>query len=92
MYPHCLKPVPINTPTLILSGEMDQWNPANLCAQYVDNLQPQHNITLKVFAGAYHAFDEPGVDDIEAGYIVRYYPEAAAKASELSRKFLAERL
>jgi dienelactone hydrolase len=91
-YPLCSEPEPINTPTLILSGSEDNWNPAKLCAQYVEKLKPQQEITLKVFAGAYHAFDHPGIDTVDAGHIVRSHPEAAAEASQMSREFLEERL
>jgi hypothetical protein len=45
---------------------------------------------LKVFAGAYHAFDHPGIDIVEMGYIVRSNPEAAAEASQITREFLEE--
>ncbi|MDC1286390.1 dienelactone hydrolase family protein [Gammaproteobacteria bacterium] len=91
-YPLCSEPEPINTPSLILTGDMDQWTPAVLCEQYLDKLEPQHEITLKVFAGAYHAFDIVGLDTIDTGYIVRYNPKAADEAFRLSREFLQERL
>jgi dienelactone hydrolase len=89
-YPLCNEPEPINTPTLILTGDKDSWTPAEFCAQYVGKLQPQHEISLKVFAGAYHAFDHPGIDIVELGYIVRSDPEAAAEASQIAREFLEE--
>jgi dienelactone hydrolase len=91
-YPLCSEPEPISTPVLIMTGEKDSWQPAGLCAQYADKLPPQHDITLKVFAGAHHAFDEPGVDIIDAGYIIRYDQEAADEASNMSREFLKDRL
>ncbi len=91
-YPLCSAPEPINTPTLILTGNEDNWTPAELCVQYVDKLQPQHEITLKVFADAHHAFDHPGIDAIDAGYIIRSNPKAADQANQMSREFLEERL
>ena len=91
LYPLCSVPEPINTPTLILSGSEDSWTPAELCEEYVDKLQPQHEITLKVFAGAHHAFDHPGID-MDTGHIVRSNPQAAAQASKMSREFLQDRL
>jgi len=90
-YPLCSVPEPINTPTLILSGSEDSWTPAVLCEQYVEKLQPRHEITLRVFAGAHHLFDHPGIDK-DTGHIVRSNPEAAAQASQMSREFLEERL
>jgi dienelactone hydrolase len=91
-YPLCSVPEPINTPSLILTGDMDQWQPAVLCEQYLDKLQPQHEISMKVFAGAYHAFDIVGIDTINTGYIVRYNQKAADEAFRMSREFLEKRL
>jgi dienelactone hydrolase len=50
----------------------------------------QNEISLKVFADAYHAFDHPGIDIVELGYIVRSNPEAAAEARQITREFLDE--
>ena len=91
-YPMCSEPEPINTPSLILTGDMDQWTPAVLCEQYIDKLQPHHEISMKVFAGAYHGFDIAGIDTIDAGHIVRYNQKAADEAFRMSREFLEERL
>jgi dienelactone hydrolase len=84
------KLVEFESVSLILSGSEDSQIPAELCEQYVDKLQPEHEITLKVFAGAHHLFDHPGIDTIDAGYIIRSNPEAAAEASQMSREFLEE--
>jgi dienelactone hydrolase len=94
-YPLCsvpepFGPEPINTPILILTGDKDSWTPVELCEQYVDKLHSQNEIELKVFAGAYHAFDHPGIDIVELGYIVRSHPAAATEASQMSREFLEE--
>jgi dienelactone hydrolase len=91
-YPLCSEPEPIITPSLILIGDMDQWTPAVLCEQYLDKLQSQHEISMKVFAGAHHAFDIVGLDTIDTGYIVRYNQKAADEAFRMSREFLEERL
>ena len=91
-YPLCSEPKPINTPVLILSGDMDQWTPSVICEQYLDKQkqQPQHDISLKVFAGAYHGFDIVGIDTIDTGHIVRYNQRAADEAFQMTRKFLEE--
>ena len=91
-YPLCSEPEPVNTPSLILTGDMDQWFPAVLCEQYLDKLQPQHEISMKVFAGAYHGFDIVGLDTIDTGHIVRYNQKAADEAFRMSHEFLEERL
>ena len=49
-------------------------------------------MTLKVFDGAHHGFDHPGIDIVEFGNIVRSDPEAAAQAIQMTREFLSERL
>lgn len=89
-YPLCSKPESINTPTLILTGDKDSWTPVELCEQYVGKLHSQDEIKLKVFTGAYHAFDHPGIDIVELGYIVRSNPEAAAEANQITHEFLEE--
>lgn len=91
-YPLCSEPERINTPTLILTGSKDSWSPADLCAQFIEKLEPQHEVTLEVIEDAHHGFDHPGIDIIELGYIVRSNPKAAARASQMSREFLDERL
>ena len=89
-YPLCSEPESINTPTLILIGSEDSWTPAEFCSQYVEKLDPQHEISLSVFAGAHHAFDHPGIDTVDAGYIIRSDPKAAAEASAMARRYLEE--
>ena len=89
-YPHCGGPKSINAPTIILTGDKDSWTRAALCEEYVGKLHSQANIRLKVFEGAYHAFDHPGIDIVEPGYIVHSNPEAAAEASQITREFLEE--
>lgn len=91
-YPYCGEPEPVSTPLLILVGSEDIQTPAQLCREYVDRLQPGHPVSLQVFTGAHHLFDHPGIDLVELGYILRSDPEAGARARELTRAFLRERL
>jgi dienelactone hydrolase len=90
-YPECGEPEPIDTPTLVLIGGADQWNQADDCVRHLDRLPPPHEMTLKVFPGAHHSFDHPGLDSEGFGGIVRYDPEAAAQAIRMTREFLSER-
>ena len=97
LYPLCsvpepFGPEPINTPILIMTGDKDSWTPVELCEQYAGKLHSENEIELKVFAGAYHAFDHPGIDIVELGYIVRSHPEAATEATQMAREFLRERM
>jgi dienelactone hydrolase len=91
-YPLCNEPKPINTPTLIMIGSEDNWTPADLCVQYFARLPHPHELTLKVFLGAHHAFDHPEIDIVELGYIIRSDPEAGAQANRMTREFLSEHL
>lgn len=91
-YPSCVEPEPIDIPVLVLIGSEDNWTPADHCVAYLDKLQPPHEMTLKVFEGAHHAFDHPGIDIVEFGHIVRSDPEAAAQAIQMTREFLNDRL
>ena len=92
LYPYCKKPEPINTPTLILIGAADQWTSADECVQFLERIPPPHEMTLKVFPGAHHVFDHPGMDMVELGLINRYQPEAAELAFEMIREHFDERL
>ena len=92
LYPYCQKPEPINTPTLILIGAADQWTSADECVQFLERIPPPHEMTLKVFPGAHHVFDDPRMDMVELGKINRYHPEAAELAFEMIREHFEERL
>jgi dienelactone hydrolase len=90
LYPNCQKTEAINTPTLILIGGADQWHSADTCVGFLERLPPPHQLTLKVFAGAHHVFDHPGMDMVELGKINRYHPEAAEQAFEMILEHLVE--
>ena len=92
LYPNCQKPESINVPTLILIGSADQMHSADACVRFLEKIPPPHEITLKVFPGAHHVFDQPGMDMVEVGKINRYHPEAAELAIEMIREHFDERL
>lgn len=92
LYPLCGEPEPIDTPTLILIGSDDNWNPADQCRAYMSKLQPPHEVILEVFPGAHHVFDHPGIDIVELGHIVRSNPEATAQAVRMTRELLSKRM
>ena len=73
-------------------GDKDTWTLASWCVQIVDELQPPHDVTVKVFPGAHHMFDLEGLDAEEGGLTIRHHPQAAADAIEMIKKFLKERL
>ena len=45
-------------PLLLLAGEKDDWTPAAVCTALAIS-QTGAPITVKVYPGAYHAFDVP---------------------------------
>ncbi len=92
LYPLCGEPEPTIIPTLVLIGGEDNWTPAQHCVMYFDKLKRPHEMTLKVFPGAHHLFDHPGIDRVDLGYILRSDPETATQANQMIRKFLGERL
>lgn len=92
LYPYCQKPEPINTPTLILIGAADQWVSAEECVQFLDGIPLPHKMTLKVFPGAHHVFDQPGMDMVEQGKINRYHPEASKQTIKMVREHFGEQL
>jgi dienelactone hydrolase len=91
-YPYCPLLLPShNTPLLILIGEKDDWCPAARCSNMVltekDN---KHEVVLKVYPDASHAFDFEGIDMINQGHILKYDPKATADAAIQIKGFLAK--
>jgi dienelactone hydrolase len=47
-------------PLLILSGELDDWTPAEPCRRLADDARNAgHPVQIKVYPGAHHSFDGP---------------------------------
>lgn len=86
-----------NTPLLILIGKEDDWANASGCSFYMPGEagyyleEPKHEVILKIYPGAYHDFDWPGVESIP-GHILKYDPEATADAIVRVKNFLAKHL
>ena len=93
-YPCCKKGLDyVNAPLLILTGELDDWCPAQNC---IDNL-PQitktgHEVILKVYHGAYHCFDIKGLDKTLNGHRLKYNRRATVDAEIRVKDFLAKHL
>jgi dienelactone hydrolase len=93
-YPNCGVPgASMTAPTLVLSGEADDWNPAERCREMVAHARPDGaTIALTVYPGAYHAFD---VAELKAGirflgHWLEYNEPAAKNAEEKTRAFLCQ--
>ncbi|UCF86071.1 MAG: dienelactone hydrolase family protein, partial [Desulfobacteraceae bacterium] len=57
-YPYCdHELVNLNAPLLILIGEFDDWCPASFCSAQMPSGDSDHEVSLKIYPGAYHGFD-----------------------------------
>jgi dienelactone hydrolase len=89
----------MTVPTLILTGESDDWTPADACRKLADgedelgvSRQKGEGIPIRliVFPNAYHGFD---LSNLRApityfGHHQEYNKEATDQASEALREFL----
>jgi dienelactone hydrolase len=96
-YPYCQTvtgPIRFATDALILIGKDDDWTPAERCSDLVEaNAGMPHAPAIKVYPGAVHGFDVPGLNRISASHhIMRENPEAAADSFAMAKAFLAARL
>jgi dienelactone hydrolase len=79
--------------TLILIGDADDWTPATRCTTYVAAQHGQpHSLDIKVYPGAYHAFDAPGVARSYFGHMLGYHASAAEDSYAMTQAFLDARL
>jgi dienelactone hydrolase len=87
--PLCDQPLMgFNAPLLILHGELDDWHSVARCR--IIEGRSEHEITLKIYPGAYMAFDLEGVDTTDSGHRLLYNPAAAADAVEQVKNLLAK--
>jgi dienelactone hydrolase len=93
-YPGCDPPgSALETDTLILIGDADEWTPVARCARWRDMAQPNgHVLQMKVYPGALHSFDALLPPHAFAGHYVGRNPAAAADALAETRAFLASHL
>lgn len=93
-YPGCDPPVAaLETDTLILIGEADDWSPVERCRRWVELVQRNgHSLRLKTYPGALHSFDAPSMPHFFAGHYIGRDPAAATDALVETRGFLDPRL
>jgi dienelactone hydrolase len=87
--------VSMTAPTLVLIGEVDDFNSAERCREMVAHSRPNGaTIALTAYPGAYHAFDVvelgPGIRFL--GHWLEYNDPAARDAEQKVRDFLAANL
>jgi dienelactone hydrolase len=84
---------PLETDTLILIGDADDWTPAARCAHWVAAVQANgHVLQMKTYPGARHGFDGPRPPHYYVGHYVGQDPAALADALVETRGFFDERL
>jgi len=109
LYPGCAETVKASPqfkaygPLLILSGELDDWTPAEYCQRLADRSRRRGEpVELVVYPGAYHGFDMTTPVRVRtdvthgrngaAGVHVGGQPEARADAYKRIREFFARHL
>jgi dienelactone hydrolase len=84
---------PLETDTLILIGDADDWTPADRCAGWRAAVMTNgHTLQLKTYPGARHGFDGPLPPHFFPGHYVGQDPAALADALIETRRFLDARL
>jgi dienelactone hydrolase len=95
-YPYCYDVSGFSAPLLILIGDADDWTPAGRCRQMVAALHSagkDGTVELKIFPGAYHAYDFPIPARTNAlGHFMRYDAAATAASWQAIDAFLAAHL
>jgi dienelactone hydrolase len=91
-YPACMSDNALKMPTLILTGELDDWTLAAACRATAARRTGGSPVRLIVYPGTYHSFDIPRPGRRYFGHWLEYNAAAAEAATEETRRFLAEQL
>jgi dienelactone hydrolase len=93
-YPGCDPPTgALETDTLILIGDADDWTPAPRCVRWRDTVATDgHLLRMKIYPGARHAFDAPSAPHLFAGHYLGREPAAFNDSLSETRSFLDARL
>ena len=93
-YPGCDPPVAaLETDTLILIGDADDWTPVARCAHWRDAVQTNgHTLRMKIYPGARHSFDAPSPPHSFAGHYIGQDPAALANSLVETRALFSAHL
>jgi dienelactone hydrolase len=103
LYPECSTVhKPMSLPTLVLIGELDDFNLAQHCKDLAFGRRawlwhrnpPDEKVHLTVFPGVYHAFDNPAFQNgqrLLGTHWLEYNADAAERSVEEIRRFLHDR-
>jgi len=97
IYPYCGWQTEIepNADLLILVGDKDDWTPANLCenmVEQIEKLETPFKTELKIYKGATHSFDINRSPIIYQGHSMRFSPVATEDAIARTKRFFEENL
>lgn len=103
VYPVCSGSGTASVPTLIVTGQLDDWTPADACRKMVAQESdlgisrapsPSASMQLMIIPGARHAFDDPAYRPARRymGHILEYDPAALNLAAGAIRDFLHEQM
>ncbi len=92
-YPYCdISLKNLNTPILILAGELDDWCPVEMCQSGMPSEKGKHEVILKIYTEATHCFDYVGIDKTINGHRLLYNPSATNDAIKQVKKYLGKYL
>ncbi|WP_376099653.1 dienelactone hydrolase family protein [Roseomonas sp. CCTCC AB2023176] len=89
-YPWCPRTgAPLASPLLVLTGDADDWTPADRCQALRAAWRPEFGLyLLQVYPGVTHAFDSRGTGRVYFGHVIRPDPAATEDAALRLRRFL----
>ncbi len=92
-YPYCFRSLAnLEFPLLILIGELDDLSPVATCRERMPKKKTRHEVILKVYPGAYHGFDEEGVNTEYMEHRIQCNPAAAADSIVQVKAFLSKHM
>ncbi|MGF1609748.1 MAG: dienelactone hydrolase family protein [Kiloniellales bacterium] len=92
LYPNCHEFERFDAPLLVLIGDADEWVSAAYCQAHLAKVEQGRELLFKVYPGAHHVFDFPGLDRQYVGRTLRHDPAAADDAVAEIRAFLERHL
>ncbi len=93
LYPYCFEVLHrLDAPLLVLVGELDNSTPAYRCERMRLEGDTTHDLRLKIYLGAYHAFDVNVPKRFVVGQRMAYDAAANDDARQQVRGFLGEYL
>ena len=85
-YPYCYSPgIKFSVPTIILTGQSDDWTPAKLC----EGIGDKTNVEITVYPNVWHGFANPNYDAMVLGHRVKSDKAATNDGQRRARALIA---